>query len=47
MMMFHVDDAFRAARGLYMTQKEVNSCFVLFTTLLHKNVLQPFSVVVF
>jgi len=25
MMMFHLDDPFRAARGLYMTQKEVDS----------------------
>jgi len=32
MMMFHLDDAFRAARGLYMTQKEVDICVLLLIT---------------
>jgi len=44
MMMFHLDDAFRAARGLYMTQKEVHCCFplliaVLALTCSHCNVM--------
>ena len=26
--MFHLDDEFRAARGLYMTQKEVGGSFL-------------------
>ena len=30
MMMFHLDDAYRAARGLYLTSKEVMNLLNLF-----------------